>query len=173
MSPNVLRPFPTDEIRRLLRNVRAVVVGDRGDSYGAEGGNLSLEVRAALQQDPDNHTLVMSRIYGLGGKDFYAADAEEFFREALAAAETGKVDVPFEYHGAYAGDGAAGPPAGLPPIKVEEVTRGMATVTPNPETNKLEVELKPLWEMTTTPSRISHAPWKRATTRPAPRWSPR
>ncbi len=155
VSPNVLRPFPTDEIRRLLKNVRAVVVGDRGDSYGAEGGNLSLEVRAALQQDPDNTTLVMSRVYGLGGKDFYDADAEAFFREALTAAETGKVEVPFEYHGAYAGDDAAGPPPGLPPITKEEVSRGMATVTPNPETNKLEVELKPLWEMTTTPSRVA------------------
>ena len=155
VSPNVLRPFPTDEIRRLLKNVRAVVVGDRGDSYGAEGGNLSLEVRAALQQDPDNRTLVMSRVYGLGGKDFYDADAEEFFHEALTAAETGKVEVPFEYHGAYAGDDDAGPAPGLPPIKAEEVSRGMATVTPNPETNKLEVELKPLWEMTTTPSRIA------------------
>jgi pyruvate ferredoxin oxidoreductase alpha subunit len=155
VSPNVLRPFPTDEIRRVLKNVRAAVVGDRGDSYGAEGGNLSLEVRAALQQDPDNSTLVMSRIYGLGGKDFYDADAEEFFREALAAAEAGKVDVPFKYHGAYAGDDAAGPAPGLPPIKSEEVTRGMATVTQNPETERLEVELKPLWEMTTTPSRIA------------------
>jgi pyruvate ferredoxin oxidoreductase alpha subunit len=155
ISPNILRPFPTDEMRRLLKNVRAVVVGDRGDSYGAGGGNLSLEVRAALQQDPDNNTLVMSRIYGLGGKDFYDADAEAFFREALTAAETGKVEVPFGYHGAYAGDGAAGPPPGLPPIGKEEVSRGMATVTPNPETSKLEVELKPMWEMTTTPSRIA------------------
>ncbi|MDH5456004.1 MAG: thiamine pyrophosphate-dependent enzyme [Gammaproteobacteria bacterium] len=155
VSPNVLRPFPTDEIRRLLKYVRAIVVGDRGDSYGAEGGNLSLEVRAALQQDPDNNTLVMSRIYGLGGKDFYDKDAEEFFKEALRAAETGKVEVPFEYHGAYAGDDAAGPAPGLPPIASEEVSRGMARVTQNPETERLEVELKPLWEMTTTPSRIA------------------
>jgi len=155
VSPNVLRPFPTDGIRKILKNVRAVVVGDRGDSYGAEGGNLSLEVRAALQQDPDNNTLVLSRIYGLGGKDFYDTDAEEFFQEALTAAQTGKVEVPFEYHGAYAGEDSAGPPPGLPPIKSEEVSRGMATATPNAETGKLEVELKPLWEMTTTPSRIA------------------
>ena len=155
VSLNVLRPFPTDEIRSVFKNVRGVVVGDRGDSYGAEGGNLSLEVRAALQQDPDNTSLVMSRIYGLGGKDFYDADAEEFFREALAAVETGKVEVPFEYHGAYAGDDAAGPAPGLPPIRSEEVSRGMATVTKDPETERLEVELKPLWEMTTTPSRIA------------------
>jgi len=155
VSPNILRPFPTDEIRAVLKNVRAAVVGDRGDSYGAGGGNLSLEVRAALQQDPDNRTLIMSRIYGLGGKDFYDKDAEEFFHEALDAAEKGKVDVPFEYHGTYAGDLEESPPKGLPPIKSEEVSRGMAKVTQNPATERLEVELKPLWEMTTVPSRIA------------------
>ena len=155
VSPNVLRPFPTDGIRAIMKNVRAAVVGDRGDSYGADGGNLSLEVRAALQQDPDNRTLILSRIYGLGGKDFYDADAEEFFREALDAAASGVVDVPFEYHGAFAGDPDNGPPPGLPAIKSEEVSRGMATVTQNIETERLEVELKPLWEMTTVPSRIA------------------
>jgi pyruvate ferredoxin oxidoreductase alpha subunit len=155
VSPNILRPFPCDEIRAALRNVRAAVVGDRGDSYGADGGNLSLEVRAALQQDPDNQTLILSRIYGLGGKDFFDSDAEDFFNEALEAAEIGRVDVPFAYHGAYAGDPDQNPPEGLPPIKSEEVSRGMAEVSEHPETGKLEVELKPLWEMTTVPSRIA------------------
>jgi pyruvate ferredoxin oxidoreductase alpha subunit len=155
ISLNVLRPFPADELRAALRNVRAVVIGDRGDSYGAQGGNLSLEVRAALQQDPDNRTLVLSRIYGLGGKDFHAADAEAFFAEALEAATLGKVRVPFAYHGAFAGNPADGPPPGLPPIRSEEVSRGMATVTRNAETQRLEVELKPIWEMTTVPSRIA------------------
>jgi len=155
VSPNTLRPFPCDEIRAALKNVRAAVVGDRGDSYGADGGNLSLEVRAALQQDPDNSTLILSRIYGLGGKDFFDSDAEEFFCEALDAAEKGRVDVPFEYHGAYAGDPDQSPPEGLHPIQSEEVSRGMAEVSEHPETGRLEVELKPLWEMTTVPSRIA------------------
>ena len=155
VSPNVLRPFPADEIRAALKNVRAAVVGDRGDSYGAGGGNLSLEVRAALQQDPDNRTLVLSRIYGLGGKDFFDADARVFFGEALEAAKQGTVSVPFAYHGAYAGDPAQSPPAGLPPMTTEEVSRGMAKVTRDPGTGRLEVELKPLWEMATVPSRIA------------------
>ncbi len=155
VSLNVLRPFPADELRDVLRNVRAIVVGDRGDSYGAQGGNLSLEVRAALQQDAANRTLVISRVYGLGGKDFYDTDAEQFFAEALQAADEGRVRVPFAYHGAFAGEPDVGAPAGLPPLKAEEVSRGMATVTPNPETGRLEVELKPLWEMTTIPSRIA------------------
>jgi len=155
LSLNVLRPFPADEIRAALKKVRAIVVGDRGDSYGADGGNLSLEVRAALQMDPDNKTLVLSRIYGLGGKDFFDRDAEEFFYEALKAAEKGSIDVPFAYHGAYAGDPDRQPPPGLPPIKVEDVSRGMATVNKNGATGRLDVELKPLWEMTTVPSRIA------------------
>ena len=54
--------------------------------------------------DPDNHTRVLTRIYGLGGKDFDDADAESFFREALETADTGKVEEPFAYHGIYAGD---------------------------------------------------------------------
>ena len=155
LSLNVLRPFPVDEIRDALRGVKAIVIGDRGDSYGAAGGNLSLEVRAALQQDQDNRTLVASRIYGLGGKDFCDADAEAFFREAMDAAASGKVDVPFDYHGAFAGDHEISPPRGLPPIRREEVSRGMAKVEQNPDDGKLEVELKPLWEMTTTPPRIA------------------
>ncbi len=98
---------------------------------------------------------MLSRIYGLGGKDFFDQDAEDFFREALEAADKGRVDVAFEYHGAYAGDPAKHPPEGLPAITSEEVSRGMAKVTQDPATERLEVELKPLWEMTTTPSRIA------------------
>ena len=95
LSLNVLRPFPADLIRQALSGVKAIVVGDRADSYGADGGNLSLEVRAAIQIDPDNRTRVLTRIYGLGGKDFDDSDAEQFFREALEAAETGQVEEAF------------------------------------------------------------------------------
>ena len=83
ISPNVIRPFPADAIREALRGVRAVVLGERAPSYGAHGANLSHEVKSALQDDPENHTLCLSRVYGLGGRDFYAEDAEAFFRLAV------------------------------------------------------------------------------------------
>ncbi len=155
LSPNVLRPFPAEEFRRALRDVRAVLIGDRADSPGADGGNLSLEVRAAIKQDPENRTLVVSRVYGLGGKDFDDTDAETFFREALDAASAATVRVPFEFHGAYAGDPAKRPPLGLPVIETEEVTRGMAKVTQDPATGRLNVELQPFWAMTAMPNRIA------------------
>ena len=155
LSLNVLRPFPADVIREALAGVKAVVVGDRADSYGADGGNLSLELRAALQLDPDNRTRVLTRIYGLGGKDFDDSDAEEFFRQALETAATGTVGEAFAYHGVFAGKPELKFAEGLPAIETAEVTRGMATVRENAETGKLDVELKPLWALTEVPSRIA------------------
>jgi pyruvate ferredoxin oxidoreductase alpha subunit len=153
LSPNVLRPFPGEAFRASLRGVRGATVGDRADSYGAGGGNLSIEVRAALQLDPDNRTRVVSRIYGLGGKDFYAADAASFFELAATAAAGASVE-PFAYHGAT--PGAPNPPAkpGLPPIP-DAATRGMAHVRRDETTGRLRVELEPLWKMTEVPNRLA------------------
>ena len=155
LSPNVLRPFPADEFRAALRGVKAATVGDRADSYGAGGGNLSLEVRAAIQTDPQNRTRVLSRVYGLGGKDFYAADATTFFEAAEQAARTGEVAVPFSYHGATAGREDVAPRPGLPAIPAAEVSRGMAHVKRDAATGQLQVELEPLWKMTKVPSRLA------------------
>jgi pyruvate ferredoxin oxidoreductase alpha subunit len=154
LSPNVLRPFPAETFRTALRGVRAVTIGDRADSYGADGGNLSLEIRAALQVDPENHTRVVSRVYGLGGKDFYAADAAQFFALANEAATSGKVAVPFAYHGATPGRPDRGPRPGLPPIPADKTT-GMAHVRRDEATGRLRVELEPMWKMTAVPSRIA------------------
>ena len=155
LSLNVLRPFPAELIRDALKGVKAIVVGDRADSYGADGGNLSLEVRAAIQLDPENTTRVATRVYGLGGKDFDDDDAEAFFRLALEGAENGSFEETFAYHGTFKGAPELKFAEGLPPIETEEVTRGMATITQNEETGKLDVELKPLWAMAEVPGRIA------------------
>ncbi len=155
VSLNSLRPFPGREIRELFKNVRAALVGDRSDSYGAGNGNLALEIRATLQQDAENHTLILNRIYGLGGRDFYDADAEQFFAEVLEAAAQGSVDTPFAYYGAYAGNPETKPSAGLPAIATEEVSRGMAKVTQDEKSGRLKVELEPLWAMTAVPGRVA------------------
>ena len=155
LSPNVMRPFPSEQFRSALKRVKAATIGDRADSYGAGGGNLSLEVRAALQLDRNNQTLVLSRIYGLGGKDFVGADAEVFFKEAGDAAMTQKPEHVFAYHGASPGRRDKSPRPGLPPITAAEVSRGMAKVTPDAATGRLNVELAPLWKMTEVPGRIA------------------
>ncbi len=74
----MLRPFPAEEVWQLCKNAETILVGDRQDSYGAGGGNLSLEVRAALQRHGFRGR-ILSRVYGLGGTDFYEEDAEKLF----------------------------------------------------------------------------------------------
>ena len=120
ISPNVLRPFPAEEIVKACKNLKALVVGV-ADYYGSDGGAMAHEVKAALKDDPENQTLVISRIYGLGGQDFYPAGAEAFINLALEAARTGR-EKPFDYHGVTPGREDAPVPQGLPPIKREEAT---------------------------------------------------
>lgn len=154
ISPNFIRPFPAEEVAKACRNLKALVIGDRSDSYGADGGAMTHEVRSALQRDPNNKTLTISRVYGLGGQDFYPEDAEKFVNLALEAAKTGKVETPFDYHGVTPGKPNPTPPAGLPAISLEEST-GLVTAEKDPETNKVKVKMKPPREMVRRPHRIT------------------
>lgn len=75
---HMLRPFPSEELCRLCSRAERIVVADRQDSYGAGGGNLSLEVRAAMQKQ-QGKAVIKSLVYGLGGKDFFVEDAFAMF----------------------------------------------------------------------------------------------
>lgn len=95
---HVLRPFPAKEIATFLSASKKILVADRQDSYGAGGGNLSLEVRAAMQKCGSS-AKIKSLVYGLGGKDFFQEDV----RAMLAWAEDdSKPD--FAYYGITPGD---------------------------------------------------------------------
>ena len=97
-SLTIVRPFPIAEIIECCKNADTVIVLDRQDSYGAGGGNMSLEIRAAFQT-AKMKTKVISRIYGLGGKDFYVEDAYNLIKNALDK------DVKlFDYYGVYPGN---------------------------------------------------------------------
>jgi len=73
---HVLRPFPGKELFELMRHADNILVADRQDSYGAGGGNLSLEVRATMQRN-GSYARIKSLVYGLGGKDFFKENAKE------------------------------------------------------------------------------------------------
>lgn len=75
---HVLRPFPAKELCQACAHAKQVLVADRQDSYGADGGNLSLELRAAFQRYKVQ-AQVKTLVYGLGGKDFYVEDALHMF----------------------------------------------------------------------------------------------
>lgn len=96
---HVLRPFPQKELYELLRHSKNILVADRQDSYGAGGGNLSLEVRALMQRF-GSRAKIKSLIYGLGGRDFFKEDAKTMLD---MAAEPSQPD--FAYYGITPGEG--------------------------------------------------------------------
>jgi len=155
VSPNVLRPFPLAEIRAALGDAKVIVIGDRADSYGSNGGNMTHEIKAALAESRvGNPPLFISRIYGLGGKPFTVPDAEAFFQLGLDALGAGKVAVPFDYYGVTPGEPAKKPERLVPPLTKEEVNTNLVKVERDEETGRLEVELPPFWALAARPRRV-------------------
>lgn len=145
-TTNVLRPFPAEELYQLCRHAKTIVAADRQDSYGARGGNLSLELKAMLQEK-GARAKVLTRIYGLGGKDFYVQDAEELLLSGYdEAAER------FDYFGKYAGESVHAEPFFAP--LTEEKTKPGATKCVM-ENGRLRVEGGSLNGTTEVPKRIA------------------
>lgn len=142
-----VRPFPSCEIAEILKNAKTIIVADRQDSYGAGGGNMSLEIRAALQQKGIT-TRVLSRIYGLGGRDFFEQDAVDLFNTCF---EKNAPD--FDYVGVYEGEEDFEPKAYFKPIKDEDSS---ALVTVNRDENgKLAVKGATVRDTLSRPKRLA------------------
>ncbi|MEK7679191.1 MAG: pyruvate ferredoxin oxidoreductase [Deltaproteobacteria bacterium] len=96
LRPRLFRPFPFVEIADALKSVKAVACLDRVDSMSSFGGPLFTEVRSALYE-LEKRPKVVSRIYGLGGRDYKVKDAVEVFDELLSVASTGKTEAVMKY----------------------------------------------------------------------------
>ena len=96
LKPRLFRPFPFREIADALKNVKAIAVLDRADSMSGFGGPLFNEVRSALYE-LEKRPKVVSRIFGLGGRDYKVKDAIEVFDDLLKIAETGKTETLIKY----------------------------------------------------------------------------
>jgi pyruvate ferredoxin oxidoreductase alpha subunit len=83
----VFRPFPHEAYAHALQHVTVVGVMDRADSFGAQGGPLFLEIRAALY-DNDPRPQVLPFIYGLGGRDIFPHNIEQAFSVLETAARS-------------------------------------------------------------------------------------
>ena len=97
----VLRPWNSKEIYNICKNTKALIICDRQDSYSTIGGNMSTEIKASLQEYNLNIP-VLSRIYGLSGKDFYPEDAKDLFNIGFDKINNKEVKM-FDYLGKYTG----------------------------------------------------------------------
>jgi pyruvate ferredoxin oxidoreductase alpha subunit len=97
LKPRVFRPFPYAEIADALKHTKAVCVMDRADSYGGHGP-LFMEVCSALYPLV-KRPLLVSKIFGLGGRDYLPSHAAQVLSELDEIAKNGKVGVIKEYIG--------------------------------------------------------------------------
>lgn len=75
------RPFPTEEVRRLLAGRRKVAVLDRNMSSG-HSGIFGQEIRAVLSGDPSAPP-VFDYVVGIGGRDVRVETVEAVFDDLL------------------------------------------------------------------------------------------
>ena len=151
----MIRPFPQNEIQETFRNAAAICVGDRQESFGGWGGNMTIEIKAALKDDPQNHSLVFSRIYGLGGKEFFLGDAIQMLNEALETAKSKRVSSKMEYIGATPGDPANLPKPVTLPLTAQDADPGIIRVEKDEKTGKMVVRGINPRELTRMPKRIA------------------
>jgi len=85
----VFRPFPTEELKELLKDVEVVGVLDKAMSFGAPGGPLYEELRTIFY-DVDENPIIVNYIYGLGGRDTPPHLIEEAYEELLEVKRRGE-----------------------------------------------------------------------------------
>jgi len=83
------RPFPYEDVREALRNVKSIAVTDRSSPGGAMGAFYN-EVSAAMMTS-QSRPLVTNYIYGLGGRDISIENLKTIFKEQKANADAGHI----------------------------------------------------------------------------------
>lgn len=148
-TTNMLRPFPTGWLSKFCQNAKTILVADRQDSYGAGGGNMTLEIKAMLQTYGIT-ARVLSRVYGLGGKDFYVKDAVHMLRSCQD--EHAK---PFDYYGIYPGNTDLEVKQYFDPISEEEASPGLTEAEWDSEKQKMTASGGRINETTAMPKRLA------------------
>ncbi len=90
VSLTLYRPFPQEELVKVLKGVKAVAVMDRSYSYGSPGAQLFMDVAATLINVKDK-PLLFNVIYGLGGRDLKPEHIVQVFEQAKKVAKEGEV----------------------------------------------------------------------------------
>ncbi|MCK4593133.1 pyruvate ferredoxin oxidoreductase, partial [bacterium] len=87
----VFRPFPGVELAEALSHIKCVAMMDRAVSFGALGGAIYSELRSAMY-DMDLRPSVISRMYGLGGRQIETYHIEEVYDDLFTLLAGRSVD---------------------------------------------------------------------------------
>jgi pyruvate ferredoxin oxidoreductase alpha subunit len=81
------RPFPFEEFREAVKNVKQIIVLDRAVSFGGPGGPVAGEIRAALYGE-ENMPLVTNFVAGLAGRDVKIDDYIDMYEKTVKLAKS-------------------------------------------------------------------------------------
>lgn len=85
------RPFPGEEIAEALKNVKAIAVMDKAESFSMAGGPVYVDVVSSLYGKYDGK-VVTNYTYGLGGRDVKVEDIAKVYEDLQNAIKTGKYE---------------------------------------------------------------------------------
>ena len=94
----VFRPFPVEEVAKVLSHLKAIAILDKADSLNAAGGALFEDVTSAMYVN-NIHVPAVNYVYGIGGRDTKSDDIEKVYSDLLEIVKTGKIDNPYRYLG--------------------------------------------------------------------------
>ena len=85
------RPFPVEDLKNTLKNVKILAVMDKSMSPGGLGAAVFNEVRNALYDLKQRPTIV-NYIFGLGGRDSSPRDLKRIYEDLIRLAKTGQTE---------------------------------------------------------------------------------
>jgi len=85
------RPFPVEDLKNTLKNVKILAVMDKSMSPGGLGAAVFNEVRNALY-DLKQRPTVVNYIFGLGGRDSSPRDLKRIYEDLIRLAKTGQTE---------------------------------------------------------------------------------
>jgi pyruvate ferredoxin oxidoreductase alpha subunit len=92
------RPFPVEQLRNVLKNIKAIAVMDKSMTPGGLGGPIFSEIRNALF-DLKQRPLICSYTFGLGGRDSNPRELRRIFENLQHIAKTGQLETTINYLG--------------------------------------------------------------------------
>ena len=95
----VFRPFPAEEVAKVLSNLKAVAILDKSDSVNAAGGPLFEDITSAMYAFSDEHVPMVNYVYGIGGRDTTIKDIESVYKDLQDIVSEKEVKNPYRFLG--------------------------------------------------------------------------
>lgn len=91
------RPFPTEELKKIAKNVEAIGFVDRNFSHGSAGGGIGFIETARALYNVKNRPQLLDFVTGIGGRNVTPLHIKYMAEKAVQAARTGEVKKQVEW----------------------------------------------------------------------------